>query len=125
MDKKIVDYREKRPYGRVYVWLTSSRHKKTISSWIPIFLELFKTFRNIRGTGTHTMEGRQVRVYNRAESLTRFKQANLLDCRISAYPATIPEYAGINRQSPNFLFLGDLDLNKFENSKEELDQTWS
>src|ERR1051325_5145006 len=56
-----------------------------------------------RTISTKLTEGRQISVYNKEEALARFKQANLLDCRINAYPA----YTGfrrINRQPPNFIF---------------------
>jgi hypothetical protein len=58
-------------------------------------------------------------VYDKEEALARFKKANILDCRINAYPA----YTGfgvINRQVPNFIFI-DLDLSSF-NSVEALDR---
>ncbi|MGC1928374.1 MAG: nucleotide-binding protein [Candidatus Nitrosopolaris sp.] len=64
-----------------------------------------------RTVSTYATEGRQVLVYNKDEALARFKQANLLDCRINAYP----DYTGfgaINRQAPNFIFI-DLDLSRF------------
>jgi hypothetical protein len=44
--------------------------------------------------------------------LARFKQANWLDCRISAYPS-YTEYKGINRQAPDFIFI-DLDKATFK-----------
>ncbi|MFZ0510860.1 MAG: hypothetical protein WAM14_04570, partial [Candidatus Nitrosopolaris sp.] len=55
-------------------------------------------------------------VNNRQEALEKFKQCNLLDCRISAYPYPVPEYRGNNRQSPNF-FLSDLDKKDFKTNK--------
>jgi hypothetical protein len=57
-----------------------------------------------RTISTHATEGRQILVYNREEALVQYKQGNLLDCRINAYP-DYTEYKGINRQSPKFLFL--------------------
>jgi hypothetical protein len=72
-----------------------------------------------RKISTHTTEERQILVYSREDALARFKKANLLDCRINAYP----DYAGfgsINRQTPNFIFI-DLDLSHF-NSVEALDR---
>jgi hypothetical protein len=59
-----------------------------------------------------TTEGQQVLVNNRQEALARFKQANFLDCRISAYPDYV-EFEGINRQHPNFIFI-DLDRSGFK-----------
>jgi hypothetical protein len=57
-----------------------------------------------RTISTYTTEGKQILVYSREEALARFKKANLLDCRINAYP----DYTGfgsINRQaSPELHF---------------------
>jgi hypothetical protein len=72
-----------------------------------------------RTVSSHTTEGGQILVYSKAEAITRFKQADLLDCRINAYP----DYTGfgrINRQAPNFIFI-DLDLSSF-NSRNALDK---
>ena len=77
-----------------------------------------------RTISTHITEGRQVLVYSKEEALARFKQANLLDCRINAYPY-YTEWQGINRQSPNFIFI-DLDSSNFKTDKEyktAVDQT--
>jgi hypothetical protein len=60
-----------------------------------------------RTISTAATYGAQVLVYSKEEALARFKAANLLDCRINAYPA-YTEYKGINRQVPNFIFI-DLD----------------
>jgi hypothetical protein len=58
----------------------------------------------------------QVQVSSREEAIAMFKQSNLLDCRISAYPFPIPELNGINAQIPN-LFLSDLDKKSFKTDK--------
>jgi len=50
----------------------------------------------------------QISVNSKEEALARFKQSNLLDCRISAYPFPIPTVRGINAQVPNFV-MADLD----------------
>jgi hypothetical protein len=60
--------------------------------------------------------GRQYTVYSKEEALARFKQSNLLDCRINAYPNYI-SYHGINRQPPNFIFL-DIDRCLFRTDQE-------
>ena len=57
-------------------------------------------------TGTvssHKTEGRQILVYSKAEAIAIFKQANLLDCRINAYP-DYTGFGGINRQPPTIHF---------------------
>ncbi len=68
-----------------------------------------------RTISTHATEGRQILVYNKEETIVKYKQASLLDCRINAYP-DYTEYKGINRQSPNFLFL-DLDKSTFKTER--------
>lgn len=59
-----------------------------------------------RTISTKTTEGRQVVVYNKEEVLARFKAANFLDCKISAYPKYV-EWQGINRQAPSLIFIED------------------
>ena len=58
-----------------------------------------------RNISTLTTDRRQILVFNEEEAIARFKQANWMDCRISAYPS-FTEYKGINRQAPNFIFYG-------------------
>jgi hypothetical protein len=60
--------------------------------------------------------GIQKLVYSKQEAIARFKQANLLACRINAYP-DYTEWQGINRQAPNFIFI-DLDRSNFKTDKE-------
>jgi Primase X len=59
---------------------------------------------------------RQYTVYSKEEAIARFKQSNLLDCRINAYPDHT-EFKGINRQSPNFIFI-DIDQCLFRTEEE-------
>jgi hypothetical protein len=71
-----------------------------------------------RTISTKTTEGRQLVVYSKQEAITRFKQANFMDCRISAYPYWRPSitsnFVGIkNTIAPNFIMI-DLDLINFE-----------
>jgi hypothetical protein len=77
-----------------------------------------------RTISTKTTEGRQIIAYSKDETLARFKQANFMDCRISAYPYWRPsitsEFIGIkNTIAPNFIMI-DLDLNKFDLDDEVL-----
>jgi hypothetical protein len=58
----------------------------------------------------------QVQVNSREEAIAMFKQSNLLDCRISAYPYPVPELNDINAQIPNF-FLSDLDKKSFKTDR--------
>jgi hypothetical protein len=60
--------------------------------------------------------GKQSVVYNKEEALARFKQSNLMDCRVNAYPDYI-EFRGINRQAPNFIFI-DIDRCLFTTDQE-------
>jgi len=60
--------------------------------------------------------GRQITVYSKEETIARFKQSNLLDCRINADP-DYTEFKGINRQPPNFIFI-DIDRCLFKTDKE-------
>jgi hypothetical protein len=69
-----------------------------------------------RRISTRVTEGRQITVKDRYEALARFKQSNLLDCRISAYPYPVPEHKGVNRQTPDFS-LSDLDKKNFKTKK--------
>jgi hypothetical protein len=68
-----------------------------------------------RTISTKTTDKRQILVYSKEGALARFKQANWLDCRISAYPY-YTEYKGINRQAPDFIFI-DLDKATFKTEK--------
>jgi hypothetical protein len=56
-----------------------------------------------RTISTKTTEGRLILVDSREEALARFKQANYLDCRISAY-SDYTQWNGINREAPNLIF---------------------
>jgi Primase X len=60
--------------------------------------------------------GRQYVVYSKEEALARFKQSNLTDCRINAYP-DYTEFKRINRQPPNFIFI-DIDRRLFTTDNE-------
>ena len=64
--------------------------------------------RTISTTATY---GAQVLVFSIEEAAQKFAAANMLDCRINAYPA-YTQYKGINRQAPNFIFI-DLDRCNF------------
>ena len=71
-----------------------------------------------RTISTKTTEGRQIIAHSKEETLARFKQANFMDCRISAYPywrpSTTSDFIGIkNTIAPNFIMI-DLDLYNFD-----------
>jgi hypothetical protein len=74
-----------------------------------------------RTISTRTTEGRQIIVDTREEAIARFKQANYLDCRISAYPycrRTITA-ASANGLAPNFIMI-DLDVCNSDNDDDAL-----
>ena len=70
-----------------------------------------------RTISTRTTKGSQVLVYSKEEAFARFKQANYLDCRISAYgpngdenPRAIQRFTGLRKATPaNIILLIDLD----------------
>lgn len=62
----------------------------------------------------------QFSVNSKEDLVQRYEQADLLDCRINAYPEII-EKNGILVQPPNFIFI-DLDLSNFNNDKKKLDK---
>jgi Primase X len=68
-----------------------------------------------RKISTKTTQNKQILVFNKEEALTRFRQANFIDCRINAYP-DYTEYNGINRQAPNFIF-AELDKSTFKTDR--------
>jgi hypothetical protein len=74
-----------------------------------------------RTISTKTTGGRQIVVYSKEEALARFKAANYLDCKINAYPRFV-DWKGINRQSPNFIFI-DLDQDRFKLIDKVLNKT--
>jgi Primase X len=62
-------------------------------------------------TGNH-----QIVVSSKEEALARFKQSNLLDCKISSFPYPVPTVRGINAQVPDF-FISDIDRKNFKTYK--------
>ena len=78
-----------------------------------------------RPISTRTTECRQVLVSNRSEALARFKQANYLDCRISAYgqnadenQSAVARFQGIQTATPaNLIVMVDLDRCNFKSDR--------
>ena len=78
-----------------------------------------------RSVSTKTTGGRQVLVNSRGEAIARFKRANFLDCRISAYPpnadenpSAIARFQGIKTATPsNIIVMIDLDRCNFKTDK--------
>ena len=64
-----------------------------------------------RTISTQLTNRAQITVYDERYALAKFKQSNLVDCRINGYP-TYTEFHGIMRQTPDFIFI-DLDLENF------------
>jgi hypothetical protein len=71
-----------------------------------------------RTIATKLTEGKQVVVYDKMEALAYYKQANYMDCRLSAYPYSFDK----SPQIIDFVML-DLDLNNFKYSRQKLDRT--
>jgi hypothetical protein len=59
--------------------------------------------------------GYQKEVFSKEEALTYFKESDLLDCRINAFPSHV-EYHGIQRYPPDFIFI-DIDRADFNTEK--------
>src|SRR5918995_1136585 len=78
-----------------------------------------------RTVSTKATEGRQVLVNTREEAIARFKWANFLDCRISAYspnadenPSAITRFQGIKTATPsNIIVMIDLDRCNFKTDR--------
>jgi hypothetical protein len=77
-----------------------------------------------RTISTKATEGMQVKVFSKEEAIAKFKQADFVDCRISAYsywrPSLVSDFAEIkNAIAPNFIMI-DLDLYNFELDEDKL-----
>jgi hypothetical protein len=72
-----------------------------------------------RTISTKATENRQVVVTSREEALARFAQANLLDCRISAYPmpSTMSSFVGINLDIAPSIVMIDIDRETFKTQR--------
>src|SRR5215469_9692530 len=70
----------------------------SIESGLDFILSHFKSEELFpRRISTRVTEGRQITVKDMDEAIARFKQSNLLECRISAYPFPVPEHKSVNR----------------------------
>lgn len=90
-------------------------YETTIKEGLEFILSHFEEPIWPRAIFTKTL-GRQYTAYNKQEALARFKQSNLMDCRINAYP-DYTGFRGINRQPPNFIFI-DMDRCLFTTEQE-------
>lgn len=88
---------------------------QTVQEGLGFILSHFKDQIWPRTVSTAATYGAQVLVYSEDEAAQKFAAANLLDCRINAYP-THTQYKGVNRQAPNFIFM-DLDRCNFSTEK--------
>ncbi len=66
-----------------------------------------------RKYSTAATNGVQIRANNREELITAYEKADLLDCRINAFPVLTE--SGERQQAPDFLFI-DLDRSTFSDS---------
>src|SRR5215216_6492791 len=95
--------------------ISENRQQEGIEYGLDFILSHFQKLIWPRTISTYATQGRQIEVFNKEKALARFKQANFLDCRISAYPL-YTNYKGINRQAPNFIFI-DLDRSTFKTER--------
>ena len=93
----------------------TSDNSKSLEEGLDFILRHFEEPIWPRTISTNVTGGRQILTYNKPQALARFKQANLLDCRINAYP-DYTGFGGLNRQGPNFIFI-DLDRSNFKTEK--------
>ena len=99
-----------------YTFASAASTRMPIESGLDIIISHFEPYFP-RRISTHTTRGEQILVYSREETLARFRQSNLIDCRISTYPYPVPvSYEGVNMQPPNF-FLSDIDRKDFKTNK--------
>ena len=100
-----------------YTFASAASTRMPIESGLDIIISHFEPPYFPRRISTHTTRGEQILVYSREETLARFRQSNLIDCRISTYPYPVPvSYEGVNMQPPNF-FLSDIDRKDFKTNK--------
>ena len=59
--------------------------------------------------------GYQKEIFSKEEASSYFKESNLIDCRINAFPS-YTEYNGIQRYPPDFIFI-DIDRADFKTEK--------
>jgi hypothetical protein len=72
-----------------------------------------------RTISTKATENRQILVSSRDEALARFKQANFLDSRISAYPlaSKVSSFVGVNLDVAPSIVMIDLDRETFNTQR--------
>ena|SRR5215467_12544885 len=70
-----------------------------------------------RMISTYATRGAQICVKNFAEAMARFKAANFLDCRISAYPNYTRDYISSTGIAPTVLLV-DIDKEHFKTDEE-------
>ena len=69
-----------------------------------------------RPISTHRTGGAQILVNSKQEALARYIAANLLDCRISAYPRYTEYYINRTGIAPSLLLV-DIDKLQFETTE--------
>ena len=98
--------------------------EQELSSFLDITLKICQGPQFPRTVSTFKTQGRQIEVSTINKIKDHFRAANLVDCRINAYPK-FTSYKDINMQPPS-LVMCDLDLVKFRTKKllfQTLDQT--
>lgn len=97
---------------------------KSVAEGLDFILSHFKEPIWPRTISTKATSGRQVPVCSKQEALARYKAANFLDCRISAYPHNYStESFGRKRETIDLVMI-DLDQSTFK-SRQSLDRAKS
>ena len=71
----------------------SHPHSEKITEGLHFILSHFEEPIWPRTISTHATKGAQILIYNKEETIARYRRANLLDCRINAYSPVIADYA--------------------------------
>lgn len=97
-------------------------HKENYTPTTDIFsqgfqfiLEHFNQYKLFPRTIMTKKLGYQKEVFSKEEAMKFFEESDFIDCRINAFPS-YTEYKGIQRYSPDFIFI-DLDKKNFKTEK--------
>jgi hypothetical protein len=103
------------PHSHMTTATSTSTSYMTIEKGLEFILSHFDDSEPIwpRMISTHATGGGQRLVNNNMEALAWFKAANLLDCRISAYPKYTDYYVGRTGIEPSILLV-DIDREQFD-----------
>jgi hypothetical protein len=92
-----------------------SNDKESLQEGLNFILSHFQGPVFPRTISTYKTSNRQIEVFSIENAMGFFEEAKFIDCKINAYP-TYTEYKGINRQAPDFIFIG-LDKSTFDTER--------